>query len=132
MRAGGRPPTPRVLAIKQKLYRTAKDSPIVSALLKACEKGEEVQRRRRESRERFDEANNIEWVRVLEGAGAPRFVWLRRLKTHCKRWLIVARTRRQSAVTCTGTGNYHTGTARSIPIWAVHLHPALPGRGRSL
>jgi polyphosphate kinase len=103
---------PRVLAIKQTLYRTARNSPIVAALLKACEKGKEVNVAV-EIKARFDEANNIEWVRVLERAGAHVSYGFVGLKTHCKTMLIVREEpdgiRRYAHI---GTGNYHTGTAR--------------------
>ncbi len=103
---------PQVLAIKQTLYRTAPNSPIVSALLKACGEGKEVNVQV-EIKARFDEANNIEWVRTLEKAGAHVTYGFIGLKTHCKTLLIVRDEpegiRRYVHI---GTGNYHTGTAR--------------------
>lgn len=103
---------PKVLAIKQTLYRTAENSPIVAALLKAAEGGKEVNVTI-EIKARFDEAANIEWVKTLEKAGAHVTYGFVGLKTHCKTLLIVRDEpdgiRRYAHI---GTGNYHTGTAR--------------------
>ena len=103
---------PQVLAIKQTLYRTAANSPIVGALLNAAENGKEVNVQI-EIKARFDEANNIEWVRTLESAGVHVTYGFVGLKTHCKTMLIVRDEpdgiRRYVHI---GTGNYHTGTAR--------------------
>lgn len=103
---------PHVLAIKLTLYRTAARSPIVAALLNAVENGKEVTVQI-EIKARFDEANNIEWVRTLEKAGAHVTYGFIGLKTHSKTMLIVRDEpdgiRRYAHI---GTGNYHTGTAR--------------------
>ncbi|MEN6627620.1 MAG: polyphosphate kinase 1 [Candidatus Sumerlaeia bacterium] len=103
---------PQVLAIKQTLYRTGTNSKIVQALLQACENGKEVNVQV-EIKARFDEANNIEWVRTLERAGAHVTYGFIGLKTHSKTMLIVRDEadgiRRYVHI---GTGNYHPGTSR--------------------
>jgi polyphosphate kinase len=103
---------PRVLAIKQTLYRTGGDTRIIGALMKAVENGKQVTAVV-ELRARFDEANNIEWSRRLEENGVHVVYGLVGYKIHCKVTLVVRRDddgiRRYVHL---GTGNYNPGTAR--------------------